>query len=147
MPSTSGEQTFMSTIDGNKPMLDAYGRIALISYTPKIEAKTSAYSVLASDSGKIFTTVGATAAVTFTLPAISTGPWRYTFICGANIAMTVAAATADTMLTMNDLAADSIAFNTTAERIGGTVEVYCDGTTLIALARTATEAQTPTIAT
>ena len=147
MPKTSGEQTFMNTIEGNRPMLDAYGRIATISYTPKIVAKTAAYTVVAADSGTIFTTVGATAAVTFTLPAISTGPWAFKFICGADVGMTVAAATADTMLTMNDAAADSIAFNTTAERIGGTVEVYCDGTTLIGLARMATEAQTPTIAT
>jgi hypothetical protein len=147
MPKTSGEQTFMNTLNGNRPILDAYGRIATISYTPYIVAKTSAYTCTAADSGTIFTTVGATAAVTFTLPAISTGPWCYKFICGANVGMTVAAGTADTMLTMNDLAADSIAFNTTAERIGGMVEVYCDGTTLIGLARIATEAQTPTITT
>jgi hypothetical protein len=112
---------------------------------PLIVAKTAAYTCKLQDSGTIFTTVGATASVTFTLPAISEGPFSFKFICGADIAMVVAAAKADTMLTMNDLAADNITFNTTAERIGGMVEVYCDGTTLIGLARLATEAQTPTI--
>jgi hypothetical protein len=138
-------QTYMPTIEGNKPMLNNYGQLDLIQFTPKIIAKTSAYTVKACESGSIFTTVGATAAVTFTLPAITDGPFHYKFICGADFGMTVAAASADTMLTMNDLAADSIAFNTTAERIGGMVEVYCDGTTLIGVARLGTEAQTPTI--
>jgi hypothetical protein len=141
------KQTAMPLYDGLAPGLNEYGQIEFPMYVPKIVAKTAAYTVKASESGTIFTTVGATAAVTFTLPAIADGPFRFTFICGADVGMTVAAETADTILTMNDLAADSIAFDTTAERIGGTVEVYCDGTTLIALARMATEAQTPTIAT
>jgi hypothetical protein len=112
---------------------------------PIITAKTAAYTCKKQDTGTVFTTVGATAAITFTLPPISDGPFHFIFICGEDYGMTVAAHTADTMLTMNDKAADSIAFNTTAERIGGMVEVWCDGTTLIGLARMATEAQTPTI--
>lgn len=147
MPTTNGTQTFMNTIDGMSPALDAYGRIATISYTPKIVAKTASYTVTAAESGTIFTTTGATAAVTFTLPAISTGPWEFKFIAGADVNMVVAAATAGTMITMNDAAANSIAFQTSSEKIGGTVEVYCDGTSLFGLARLATEAQTPTIAT
>jgi hypothetical protein len=51
------------------------------------------------------------------------------------------------MITMNDLGANSVAFTTTNEEIGGAVQVYCDGTSLFGLARSATEAQTPTIAT
>jgi hypothetical protein len=138
-------QTYMPTKNADLPMLNQYGQLEYLQFTPKIIAKTASYTVTAKESGSIFTTVGATAAVTFTLPAITDGPFRFTFICGADYSMVVAAATADTMLTMNDLAADNITFNTTAERIGGCVEVYCDGTTLIGVARLGTEAQTPTI--
>ena len=114
---------------------------------PRIVAKTSAYTCKQQDTGTIFTTVGASGSVTFTLPPISDGPFSFKFICATANAMVVAAQTADTMLTMNDLAADSISFATTAEMIGGMVEVYCDGTTLFGFARLGTEAQTPTIGT
>lgn len=111
------------------------------------EAKTAAYQVTKEDSGTIFHTTGATAAVTFTLPHISDGPFYFKFICGADIGMTVTAKTADTAVTFNDLAADSVAFSTASEMIGGMVEVICDGTTLFVLPHLASEAQTITVAT
>lgn len=111
------------------------------------EAKTAAYQVTKEDSGTIFHTTGATAAVTFTLPPISDGPFHFMFISGADVAMTVAAKTADTAVTYNDLAADSVAFSTSSEIIGGSVDVICDGTTLFVLPRPATIYQTITIAT
>lgn len=111
------------------------------------EPKTAAYQVTKEDSGTIFHTTGATAAVTFTLPPISDGPFYFLFICGADIGMTVAAKVADTAVTFNDLAADSVAFSTSAEMIGAQIEVICDGTTLFVLPRLASEAQTVTIAT
>lgn len=114
---------------------------------PIMLAKTADYTVVASDSGTIFHTTGASGAVNFTLPAINTGPWHFLFICGADQNLTVTAATADTMVTYNDLTADSIAFSTSSEKIGGAVEVWCDGVTLIALGRPATIYQTITIAT
>jgi hypothetical protein len=111
-------------------------------------AKTADYTVTAADSGTIFHTTGATAAVNFTLPAIGTGPFHFLFINGADQNMTVTAATADTAVTYNDLAADSVAFSTASELIGGTIEVWCDGTTLFVLARPADgRYQTATIAT
>src|SRR5688572_30730061 len=111
------------------------------------EAKTAAYTCTKYDSGTIFHTTGATAAVTFTLPQISDGPFYFLFVCGADIGMTITAATADTAVTFNDLAADSVAFSTASEMIGASVEVICDGTTLFVLPRLASEAQTVTIAT
>lgn len=112
------------------------------------EVKTAAYQVTKEDSGTIFLTTGATAAVVFTLPAITDGPFYFRFINVADVDMTVAAKVADTMATYNDLAADSIAFSTSSEKIGGEVEVICDGTTLIALPRFADgRYQTATIAT
>lgn len=111
------------------------------------EAKTAAYQVTKLDSGTIFHTTGATAAVTFTLPPITDGPFYFMFVNGADVDMTVASKVADTAVTFNDLAADSVAFSTSSEKIGGVIEVICDGTTLFVLPRLASEAQTVTIAT
>lgn len=113
----------------------------------KMEVKTADYTVTAADSGTIFHTAGATAAVNFTLPAISAGPFRFAFLVGADQNLTVTAATADTIITFNDVAADSVAFSTSSEKIGGSIEVFCDGTYLYALPHLASEAQTVTIAT
>lgn len=112
------------------------------------EVKTAAYQVTKEDNGTIFLTTGATAAVTFTLPPISDGPFHFRFINTADVDMTVTAKVADTMVTYNDLNADSIAFSTSSEKIGGEVEVICDGTTLIGLPRAADgRYQTATIST
>lgn len=113
----------------------------------KMEAKTASYTCVAADSGTIFHTTGATAAVVFTLPQISTGPFWFRFINGADVDMTITSAVADTEVTFNDLAADSVAFSTSSEKIGGMVDVYCDGTTLFVIPNLASEGQTVTIAT
>ncbi len=112
-----------------------------------MEAKTASYTCTKYDSGTIFHTTGATAAVVFTLPQISDGPFWFMFINGADVDMTVTSAVADTEVTFNDLNADSVAFSTSSEKIGGVVEVYCDGTTLFVIPRLASEGQTVTIAT
>lgn len=112
-----------------------------------MEAKTADYTIVAADSGKIFHTAGATAAVNFTLPAIATGPWFFTILVGADFGVTVTAATADTIITFNDVAADSVAFSQASEIIGGSFEVICDGTSLYVLPRLASEAQTIAIVT
>lgn len=128
-------------------------KIALAPYVNGLayrwmESKTAAYQVTKEDSGTIFHTTGATAAVTFTLPPITDGPFYFRFINGADIDMTVAAKVADTAVTYNDLNADSVAFSTSSEKIGGEVEVFCDGTTLFVLPRFADgRYQTATIAT
>jgi hypothetical protein len=112
------------------------------------EVKTAAYQVTKEDNGTIFLTTGATAAVVFTLPPISDGPFWFLFVNTADVDMTVTAKVADTLITYNDLAADSIAFSTSSEKIGGAVEVICDGTSLIGLPRFADgRYQTATIAT
>lgn len=124
------------------PLMNGLGARA-----PIMLAKTADYTVVASDSGTVFHTTGATAAVNFTLPAINTGPWHFIFINGADQNMTVTAATADTAVTYADLQADSVAFSTSSEKIGGAIEVWCDGTTLFVLGRPASIYQTITIAT
>ncbi len=113
-----------------------------------MENKTASYTCTRHDAGTIFHTAGATAAVVFTLPQISDGPYWFMFISGADVDMTVTSATIDTEITYNDLAADSVAFSTSSEKIGGAIEVYCDGTSLYVLARPADgRYQTATIGT
>ncbi len=46
----------------------------------KMEAKTADYQVTKEDSGTIFHTTGATAAVNFTLPPITDGPFYFSFV-------------------------------------------------------------------
>jgi hypothetical protein len=126
---TNGMNTFM----GRGAGVDGNGVIPNIAYYPKIRAKTAAYTVLIEENGSVFTTTGATAAVAFTLPAIASGPFIYYFLSGADVAMTVVAETADTIVTFNNLTADSVGFSTASEIIGGAVMVVCDGTTLFAI--------------
>lgn len=140
---TNGMPTFM----GRGAGVDGNGVISNIAFYPKFRTKTADYTVLVEESGSIFVTTGATAAVNFTLPAISDGPWTFKFINGADVNMTVTAETADTLVVDNDLAADSIGFETATELIGGCIEVFCDGTSVFAIPHLQTEDATLTIAT
>lgn len=112
----------------------------------KVVAKTADYTVTASDMGKIFTTRGATGAVTFTLPAAST-QLQGAVVEFYNVAdqnMTVAGADEE-LVAFNDLTADSIAYSTSSEKIGGGFRAVCDGTSWIVVPL-ATETQTVTVA-
>ena len=112
----------------------------------KIVVKTSSYTITADDFGTVFTTRGATGAVTFTLPSAATtnnGEW----VLFANVAdqnMIVAGADEE-IVTFNDLTADSIAYQTASEKIGGAFLAVSDGTSWIVLP-IAQEAQTVTVA-
>lgn len=148
MPVPSTQQTAMPTMDGNKPALNASGQISLMQWTPRIVALTgTAQTLTAAQSGTIFHNVGLTADHVLTLPAISTGPFYFKVVQGAGYKITVTAATADTIITFNDAAADSVTFSTASEIIGGHYEVMCDGTNLFVLPILASEAQTVTVAT
>lgn len=86
-------------------------------------AKTAAYTVLASDSGLLFTNRGASASVTFTLPAPTAG-FRLRFskaVNNQNILVTAAAAS-----TMNGLTQGQTLTNSTSEY--GSVTLEADGT-------------------
>lgn len=101
-----------------------------------IAAKTAAYSVLLSDWGKTFTTRGATAAVTFTLPAVTSavaGIW-YRFYNVSAYGMVIASnGSSDNIVGKNDAAADSLTFTTTSLMIGACVKVIWDGTGWLSL--------------
>lgn len=116
-----------------------------------VKAKTADYTVTEQDLGTIFTTRGAAGAVNFTLPAPAAplaGCW-VKFINEADQNMVVTSGTADTLVVFNDLAADSIAFQSASERIGGAIEcvVNDDGTKWLAFVHLGAETQTPTIVT
>lgn len=152
-PSThiSGLSSSMSLWNGVAPNVDADGILRNLIFSHRYVTKAASYTVLYQETGTVFVTTGATAAVTFTLPAITAGSsagWNFTFISGADQTMTVATATADTFVVYNDLTADSIAFSTSSEKIGGVVDVWCNGTSVFGAVRTADPRyQTATIAT
>lgn len=114
-----------------------------------VSAKTADYTVKESECGTLFTTTGASAAVNFTLPtadADNVGLW-YEFFNAADQNMTITSGTADKMVVFNDVAADSIAFSTASEKIGGGVRVVSDGSKWLVFVALGAETQTPTIAT
>lgn len=113
-----------------------------------VVAKTADYTVVAGDNNRIFTTRGAAGAVNFTLPTLAKG-LRFRFFNEADQNMTVTSAAADTMVVFNDLAADSIAFSTAAEKIGGSIEVFANdnASKWLVFVNLGAETQTPTIAT
>jgi len=118
---------------GRNVSVDEYGAIPNLSFYRKHYDKVAAYTVLAGDTGAVFTNYGATTAVTFTLPAITDGSYEFEFVALADFAITIASGTADTLITFNDAAADSVALSTASEIIGGGVKVCCNGTYVYAL--------------
>lgn len=111
--------------------------------------KTADYTVLESDFGTIFDTLGATGAVIFTLPALGNLPdgWWVEFF-NATLAgdLTVASnGSSDNIITLNDIAADSVKWGTANERAGGAFRLVKRGTKWLCFIM-AHETQTPTIA-
>ena len=100
-----------------------------------VTAKTSDYTVTAVESGTIFTTEGAGGAVNFTLPSQGAG-LHFWIMNAENQNMTITADTADTLVTFNDVAADSIAFSTSNEKVGGAAFVFSDGSKWMAMLHT-----------
>jgi len=101
------------------------------AFLPIIKAKTTAYTVLATESGVVFTNRGATASVTFTLPAVTNLPigFEVTFYGVSAYGLVVASnGSSDNIVALNDAAADSITATTTSRMIGANVRVQFDGT-------------------
>jgi hypothetical protein len=120
----------MGLAKAKSPEVDANGIVRNFIWSPRFATKTAAYTVTAAETGTYFNTTGATAAVVFTLPAISSGPWIFKFLNSVDLDMTVTAATADTIITFNDIDIDSVAASTSGEKIGAVINAYCDGTSL-----------------
>ncbi len=95
------------------------------------EAKTAAYQILPGDVGKIFTNRGASGSVTLTLPVVTgiAAGWWCEFFVAANQALVIASSgSSDNITTFNDLTADSITIDTSAERIGYSCKMIWDET-------------------
>ena len=108
----------------------ALGGAAASGLKRSIEAKTSAYAVVCpEDSGKIFTTKGASGSVTFTLPAAAGNDGCYLTIVGGANHNVVVTGTDEQITTLNDITADSVAASTSSKKIGSQFECYCDGST------------------
>lgn len=113
---------------------------------PIFETKTASFSVTAADSGKIFLVYGATASVVVTLPAVGT-VFQCEVVNLSDVNLSVASVAADTLITYNDLTADSVDFSNSSEKIGGSVWCFGNGTIIGALARIASSYQNVTIVT
>ncbi len=100
----------------------------------------------ATHSGKMITTRGASGATTITLPTVAagfTGVHFWVFNC-VDQDLTLSAQTAGQIMFKHDTAADSVAYATSSEKIGGGFFVHCDGTSWLVMPL-AEEAQTITV--
>ena len=94
-----------------------------------VVTQTTAYTVvMPEDNGKLFSTKGATASCTFTLPAPATANagCEVQFFAGADQVMIVSG-TADKMIVFNDIDADAVTFSTAGEKAGAHVLAISDG--------------------
>lgn len=99
-------------------------------WLPKIVSYTSDQTLTKEQSGIIVNNEGATADVNITLPA-DDDPWIFFIHNVEDVELKVTAATTDTMVTFNDVAADSVAYTTASKQIGGAFIVYCAGSNVV----------------
>jgi hypothetical protein len=100
----------------------------------EVVALTASTTLTSYDSGKIFTNRGATGSITITLPVVNneTAGAELEVLVIADQTVIVASSPADTLVIFNDAAADSIALQTSGEKIGGALRFVCDGTAWVA---------------
>ena len=89
----------------------------------RFQSKAASYTVVANDNFTLFDNVGATGAITFTLPALANG-YLYGFRVQADQSVTVASSEGTNMIALNNVSANSVAFSTSSQKIGGMVYVY-----------------------
>lgn len=103
--------------------VDTVGHLAL--GLPLVEEEVADdVTVVAADHGREFVVVGATAAVTFTLPTI-TGSLAFRFRNRSAQNMIIKSAAGDDISTTGDDAADDVSFDL-GNQIGAAVDVYCN---------------------
>ena len=90
-------------------------------------AKTADYTLVEGERDVLWTNEGDADAINFTLPTTAKKDLAYYFYVVADQSLTVTAGTADTMITINDVAADSVAFSTSSQKIGGALACIGDG--------------------
>ena len=135
MPSNVNKASYQTEPFLGKSLgVDENNFAANFQFKPKIVTSIVDLTVTKQQSGTYFVNTAATEAeINFTLPAITDGPWVFWFIAVADVNLKVTAETADTLLTFNDAAADSVSFETSSMKMGGAFMCLCDGTTAIAI--------------
>jgi hypothetical protein len=97
--------------------------------TPRQINKTANYTIVAPMDPhlSLFTNAGASGAVIFTLPTPNANllGYVYDFLGLADQNITIAAPTADTLIALNDLTADSVALSTSSQKIGASARARC----------------------
>ena len=98
--------------------------------TKRLQHKTAAYTMVRDDIGTVFTNFGASGAVTFTTPKFTEvfDGWTCKVFVAADQTVTVTLGDADTGVTFNDAAADSVAFSTASKKLGSSIELIADVT-------------------
>jgi hypothetical protein len=125
MGTNIGYQSHMQTHLGMGGGFDEHGCINSIAFKRWTVSKAAAYTVLPEDSGAVFI---ATAAMTFTLPAVDKGAGcQWTFINSANAAMAITAPSG-TLVADGNAGATTATIGTTAHMIGGSLTIIGDGT-------------------
>jgi hypothetical protein len=89
----------------------------------RFQSKTANYTIVAADNFTLFDNTGAVGAVTFTLPALANG-YCFGFRVTADQTVTVASAEGDNIVAFNDAAADSLAFSTGGQKVGGGLALF-----------------------
>ena len=113
----------------------------------KVTAKTASYSLTAADSGGLFTTTGASGAVTFTLPAVSDNSGLNYWIFNTVDQNIIITGPTDTLVVKNDAAADSLTHSTSNEKIGQSFFIVGDDSKWLVFNIAFAAATTATIAT
>ena len=113
----------------------------------RFQTKTADYTVVANDNYTLFDNVGATGTVIFTLPALANG-YLFGFRTQADFNLQVSSNEGDNMITFNDASADSVAFSTSGEKIGGMFIIFSNpGATKWIVENVSAGANTVTVAT
>jgi hypothetical protein len=122
------QQSAMATFLGSAPGLDVYQRIPNIQSTANLVALTANYTMLPTDSGNIFTTLGATGAVTLTLPAVASSAGMWCEFFNAVDQSCAVSAPSGTMVYDGNAGITTLTWGTGSHKIGGAARFYCDGT-------------------
>lgn len=109
----------------SKFIFDDIGNIQGNSWFPfkRFQTKTANYSVVASDNGSNFDNLGAAGEVDFTLPPIANG-YYFGFRALAAQTLKVISNEGGNIVALNNAAANSLAFSTGGQIIGGGFKFY-----------------------
>ena len=126
-------------------MYHQYSGSSLMGGWKAIHTVSANTVVSPQDNGTLFVVEGGN--VDFTLPAIANSQGqRYGFYVASDHNMLVQSAAAGGLIVYNNVAADSVAFSTAGEKIGGYIEVIgFDNSKWLTMMHLANEAQTITI--